>query len=469
VAVVPQPQPRPPLLPYQEEAVTKLLDRGGSGGLFMDMGTGKSRTALELARKLGVRRILVVAPLSVMAVWEREVLRWWPRMQCVVLTQADAKARASACAKAATMGPVIVVTNYEGYWRQPLRTAITKALAPEMVIYDEAHRLKGRSTRQSRFAHTLAADVAYRVGLTGTPMGNGPQDLFSLYKAVDPKVYGTRWLDFDRQFIIRGGFQGYEIKGYRNLEQFEDLLGRSSFRITKAEALDLPPQVDVEIPVPLANRRIYDELRRRAIAEIRGLEGEEGVALSRCVLTNLLRLQQVTSGFVKTTDGRIVELSTEKHDALADLLTDAVPAVGRVVVFCRFRHDVTAAVKAAYPVVGNQAASITGDTPNRHRQEIIDRFSGADQAVLVLQVAVGSLGIDLSRASVAVFYSPDYSLINYLQARDRLHRLGQEQKVTYYHLVAPGTVDAAIYGSLAAKHDLTSGVLTRAAALKIFS
>jgi len=300
-------------------------------------------------------------------------------------------------------------------------------------------------------------------------MANGPEDLFSMYKAIDPAIFGTRWMDFERAYIMRGGYGGYQIVGYRNRSVLEGKLDESSFRITKEDALDLPPQVDVEVPIILASRRVYDELRRRAIAEIEGLRGEEGTALSRCVLTNILRLQQVTSGFVKTTDEREVELSSEKVDTLTDLLADAVAATGRVVVFCRFRDDVAQAALAAHKVMGGGPSMVIhGGVPQHQREAILDRFRAADKAVLVLQVQVGSLGIDLSCAQVAVFYSLDYSLVNYLQARDRLHRLGQTGKVTYYHLVAQNTIDEVIYQTLDRKQDLTHGILDRQTAKEIF-
>lgn len=458
---------QPALLRYQRDAIVKLTNRGGSGGLFMAMGTGKTRTALELAQDLGAQRVLVVAPLSVMGVWVKETARWWPEATVASLRQTTSEGRARAATRAREFDPVLVVTNYEGYWREPLRSAITKGLEPDMVIYDEAHRLKGRATRQSRFAHALVDKTRWRLALTGTPMANGPEDLFSLYKAIDPGIYGTRWVDFEHAYIMRGGYGGHQIVGYRNRAVLEAKLDDSSFRITKEAALDLPPQLDVEVPITLDSRRVYDELRRKAIVEIEGLRGEEGTALSRCVLTNILRLQQVTSGFVKLTDGREAQLSTEKQDSLADLLSDVVMATGRVVVFCRFRHDVGRAALAAHAVTG-QSMVIHGGVPQHQREAILDRFQATERAVLVLQVQVGSLGIDLSCAQVAVFYSLDYSLVNYLQARDRLHRLGQTGKVTYYHLVAESTIDETIYQTLERKQDLTHGILDRQAAKEIF-
>jgi len=167
---------------------------------------------------------------------------------------------------------------------------------------------------------------------------------------------------------------------------------------------------------------------------------------------------------VKVSDGRIIDLSHEKEKALLEILEDAIPGVGRVVIFCRFRHDIDrldAAIKWPHYV-------LDGRSLPKDRQEILDNFKASPQSVLIAQVAVGSLGIDLSCASVAVFYSVDYSLSNYLQSRDRLHRIGQVNRVTYYSLVARKTIDEKVYRALSKKENLARTVLDLTRARKLF-
>lgn len=363
---------------------------------------------------------------------------------------------------------VFVIVGYESFWREPLRKAIIN-YQPDMIIYDEGHRLKGRGTRQSRFAHTLTSK--HILALTGTPFPNGPEDAFSLFKAIDPSVFGTRWVDFEDRYIIRGGFQRYQIIGYRNLPEFEQRIADHSFRITKAEALDLPPQVDVEIPVTLSKkaRAIYDKLSKEAIAEIEAFDGSQGIALSRIVLTNIIRLQQVASGFVRVEDGRILDFDTSKLDMLSDLLRDALDAAGRVVVFCRFRHDVDAVSAVARRLIGDHVYRIDGRVDPRDREAQLAWFRTFEPAVLVGQMQVASLSIDLTCAHVGIFFSRDYSLLNFDQARGRLHRHGQKQKVTYYHLVADQTIDENIYQALLKKDKLQRSLLDARRAKEFFS
>lgn len=438
----------------------------------MEMGTGKTRTALAIAHKLGCRRILIVAPLSVPGVWIREAGRVWPDLSITPYVEGNVPRRARLLSLTKPEGePYAAIVNYEGYWREPLRTAIRKR-AFDMVIYDEAHRLKSRGARHSTFAHLLAKEIKHRLGLTGTPMSNGPEDLYSIFKAIDPVVFGTRWDTFRDYYLKMGGFGGYAIVGYRHLSNLKARLKESSYRITKEDALDLPEQMDVLVPVRLRDMAVYEKLRKRSLAEVSGLL-EDGTHVSdkvvtRSVITNILRLQQITSGYVRGVDHEVIELSTEKRDALRDLLDDAT-LTGRVVVFCRFTHDVEKAIEVAELVVGVvRTYRLDGSIRPKDREDVLDAFRSTDHGVLVVQVATGSLGIDLTCANIAVFFSVDYSLINFTQCRDRLHRMGQHSPVTYYHLIAEGTVDEKVYELLSDKRSLTSSITDGKSARRFF-
>src|SRR3989304_1312633 len=264
----------PKLYRHQEQAGEKVLELHGRCGLFPDVGTGKTRVAIEAAKHLAnCHRILVVAPLFAAGVWRDQVKKWAPEARTLRCIRGSIVQRAAKLRRLRIRKPsrrVYVVVGYESYWREPLRSEILK-YDPQMIIYDEAHRLKGKGTKQSRFAHSLASGAdetptethkpAHVLALTGTPLPNGPEDAFSLFKAISPTVFGTRWIDFEDRYIVMGGFQRYQIVSYRNLPEFEEKVAAHSYRITKAEALDLPEQVDVEVPVMLSrkDRGIYDK------------------------------------------------------------------------------------------------------------------------------------------------------------------------------------------------------------------
>jgi len=469
---------RKKLYTHQREAEKKALALDGRCGQFGEVGTGKTRIAIELAARLLCKRVVVVAPLTALGVWRKQVKEWMSSARtatCSLGSTRRSAAKLRRIRKREADRLVFVLVGYESYWRSPLREEILR-YAPEMIIYDEAHRLRNRSTKQSRFAHALASDgnalhtPRYILPLTGTPNPNGPEDFFSIYKAFDPSVFGPRWKDFSDHYLIYGGFGGYKITGHRNLRELERKVADHSYRITKAEALDLPGEVDVEIPVTLSrkSRRIYDDMAKHAIAEIDGVQGS-GTALARIVLTNLVRCQQIASGFVRVEeDKQYIHFGTEKRDALADWMEDVILDAKRIVVFCRFRPDVDAAMEVARGIVGESVYMLDGRvTEEREMAAQVKWFETFSPSVLVIQVQK-AVSIDLTCAHVGMFYSKDWSLLDFDQCRGRIHRNKQKKKVTFYHLVAQDTVDERIRAALAGKRDLMHEVLDKRRAKELF-
>lgn len=454
------------LFPYQEQAVNRALRRGGKFCLFADMRTGKTRMAFATCKAINRPRILVVCPLSVVSVWRQESKLFpWSFIDC---TEGSIAERAELYFEHTE--PAILVVGYESYWRNPLRDAILKH-PPDIIIYDEAHRLRGRSTKQSRFSHVLHNHVPYRLALTGTPIANGIENLFSIYKAIDDTVFGKSWQNFQSRYLNMGGYGGYQIVSYRNTDEVEQKLAESSFRISLKDARGEPEIDNVVIDIELSDkaRKAYEELRKYAIAEVEGRdeEGNEvrGTALSRIVLTNIIRLQQVTSGFIKIDDGRIVDVSDDKLNTALDITSDVLSQDKKAVIFCRYTRDIDR-LREALSCLSHRVRSYVIDGRNKNeRDKNIEAFWEEGPAVLIAEVAVASLGIDLSCADTAIFYSLDFDLINYTQSRARM--LLNKNRVTFYHLVCTNTVDEKVYRTLANKESFAKRLLDRSSALSL--
>lgn len=360
----------------------------------------------------------------------------------------------------------LAVVNYEAFWREPLKKAILK-YAPDAIVLDEAHRIKGRATKQSRFAHQLAGlpGVKHRLALTGTPIMNGLEDLFSIYKFIDPTVFGSAWIDFERRYVIKGGFGGYQIIGYRGEEEVRTKVAKTAFQISKDDALDLPERISTVIPVTLdaKTRKAYNQMKKNALLELESLddngESVRGIAVARIVLTALLRMQQLTGGFIPATfeleAPRIVDVGDDKLKTAVDLTHDAVASGEKVVIFCRFIHDIKR-LKLALPKAGILSGSVKAD----QREKVLDRLRDGKIKVLLVQIATGALGIDLTAASVSIFYSTGYSLGEFEQARARVHRHGQTKKVVEYHLQAVDSVDEKIFQALNNKQQIARKVVS---------
>lgn len=454
---------------YQRETIKKALRLNGCMLIANDMGTGKTLCAIAIARMLHVQRVLIICPLAVVSVWRGQLADYWPGAQfvdCASETIADRATLLRSIRGKEEHEADVVLVGYESFWRDPLKKAI-RDWKPQLVIWDEGHRIKSRSAKQSRFSHFLADAVPHRLVLSATPMTRGPEDLYSLFRVINPNVFGTRFQDFSWEYLIFGGYQGRSVVGYRNRQKLEWLLHQHSTRITKAEALDLPEEqpVEITVPMPEKTRAVYNRLVQTAISEVTALDGQTGIALSRVVLTNILRLKQITSGFVKTDDDRELDLDTAKLDTTRELLSD-MPQ--RVVVFCHFRRDIDR-IQAMLAQEKREHWVLDGRTTAAQREFAVKQWEQSVGGVLVCQIAVSSLGIDLTAANTAIYYSVDYSLTNWIQCHGRLHRHGQVNKVTNYYLMSERSIDQKVYRALARKEDLSRSILDTSAARDMLS
>lgn len=445
---------RTPLWPHQRAAIDHAVARSGSG-IAVRMGGGKTLTTIALAHQLDASRVLVACPLSVVSTWPREIARHSSDLwEVCALDRGSVAAKAAqarlaldtACARGARC---LVVVNHESLWRQPFAD-LALAEPWSLIVYDEVHRMKAPGGKLSKFAAAMrkAHVLARRVGLTGTPMPHGPLDLYAQARALDTSVFGTSYQRFVLRYAIRGGFEGREVVGF----QREDELMRK-FHALFYDALDvdldLPGEVDVEIPVRLeaSAMALYRKLEREFWIEV-----GEGTVTASNALVKLLRLQQISGGRLPLDDGAVSEVSEAKAVALADLLAD-LPAQQPVVVFGRFTADLESARLAA-----DSLGRTYGEVSGRRKDLEAGRIPPGVQ-VLGVNIQAGGVGIDLSRACVGVFVSTGFNLGDYLQARARLHRPGQTQRVTFLHLLANETIDWVVYKALAKRQQVIESLL----------
>jgi SNF2 family DNA or RNA helicase len=224
-------------------------------------------------------------------------------------------------------------------------------------------------------------------------------------------------------------------------------MSRLMMRVTKEECLDLPELVHERLTCRLSKKaeRIYLDLESDLYAEL-----ETGEVTAANALVKLLRLQQLTSGHIKDDDGNVSEVDNAKEALLSDLLSD----LGKepVVVFTRFVHDLNV-VKALASRLKLHYAELSG------RKNELQYWKDGFADVIGIQIQAGGVGIDLTRSRYAVYFSVGFSLADYLQSVARLHRPGQEHKVTCYHLVASGTVDEHVYDALSKRREIVESVL----------
>lgn len=440
---------------HQRRAAAFALDRlehGGGAALLMEMGTGKTLTSIGIVgvmREEGlISRLMVVAPLSVLGVWRDEFAKFAGYDYSLVVLEGTAAKKADTIRHMAGKTLQVMVINYESAWR--LEREISR-WRPDMIICDEGHRIKTHNASASKALHRLAALAKYRLLLTGTIITNKPVDVFSQYKFCDPTIFGSSFYQFRSRYFDMVGFGGYTLVMKRSMEgEFTERLHSIAFRATKAECLDLPEYTDITQRVELEPQaaKLYRQLVRDSYAELAG-----GTVTVTNVLTQLMRLGQLTGGFMKRDeDGSLVQVSGAKLDALADIIDGAVENGRKVVVIAEHVIEVQTIGKLLdKKKIGY--SMVYGDVKNRDK--LVKAFQEDPEVkVFVGQVATTALGLTLTAATLMVFYSMDYNMANYEQARCRIHRAGQKNECTYIHLVARGTVDEKVMKALREKANL---------------
>ena len=409
-----------------------------------------------------IRRALVVAPTTVVGVWGVELEESAAFPYSFAALQGDKQKRLAKLTELATNGEGLQVAaiNYEILRVPEIMRALLR-WEPDMIIADESQRIKSPSAAQSKAMHVLGDRATYKLILSGTPVQNAAIDLWSQYRFLDKKVFGENFYAFRNRYAIMGGFEKHQIIGYRHLDELIRKEYSVAYRVTKEEALDLPEQTFENRYVDLDGKtmEIYKKLKRDSVAE---LSSEKKVTAST-VLTKLIRLQQLAGGFLTTDDSVVpTHVHNSKLNALMDIIEDAD---GKVVVFARFTAEIDLIAetlrkaKIRFGLIDGRTPMVRkGDKPCR--DDIVREFQEDEGVkVFVAQIQTAGLGITLHAASVAVFYSMDFNLSNYLQACARIHRIGQRHPTYYLHLVARGTVDEKVQRALEMKEDLAKKIV----------
>jgi superfamily II DNA or RNA helicase len=327
-----------------------------------------------------------------------------------------------------------------------LETTSGNYFADGLLVHN-CHRLKAPGGKASLYFKGLRNHTRYRLGLTGTPMPHSPLDVYAQFRFLDPSIFGPSFNAFKQKYAVMGGFENKQVTGYKNLEDLERLMRQATFRVGK-DILELPPQTHITFHCALSPQcqAIYRSVEEDFIAEVQG-----GTITAANAMVALLRLQQITGGWVKTDDGRYRRVDFAKQRLLADVLDDIGPEEP-VVIFCRFHADLDA-VHEACASLGRTSLELSG------RRDELARWQSGQGQVLAAQISSGGVGIDLSRARYSIYYSLSFSLGEYDQSLSRIHRPGQTRPVEHIHLVARRTVDERIMRAIERRAEVIQAIL----------
>ena len=444
---------------------------------FMEMGTGKSKVLIDNLGMMHLQGLvnfaLIIAPKGVYRNWcEKEIqehmsddvtyriIRW--------TSSPNKKQRAElASVKEKYPGLTLFVMNVEAFSTLKGRQAgdwLGKALGSHgMIAIDESTTIKNPKAKRTKALHKVAQLFKYRRLLTGSPITKSPLDIYAQAEFLEPGILGyDSYYAFQRRYaILRKSYMGAhsfeQVIGYQNLEELTDKIDKFSYRVLKSECLDLPDKTYMARYVAMSKEQLemYESIKRHAIVLLDGGE----LVTAPAVITQLLRMQQVLSGHLKTDDGEILTFPSPRTSALLDILEEHT---GKALIWSRFRHDIQKLVVELDNVYGEgSSAAFYGDTGEDERQEIIRNFQNPNHKLrfFVANPATGGYGITLNQANLVVYYANDFNLETRLQSEDRCHRIGQKNPVTYIDLISDGTIDERIVRSLQDKIAIGATVL----------
>ena len=419
--------------------------------LLMEMGCGKSLTGIGIAGALfqfgRIKRALIVCPLSIVGVWQQEFERFADFPYELTILKGSSAKKKEMLSVIPDTGLQVVVVNYESAWR--IQDALEE-FGAELIIADEGHKIKEARTAQAKCLHYLGDRAQYKLLLTGTLITNHELDAFSQYRYLNRKVFGDSFYRFRNTYFDMVGY-GNHIPRFRNYMQ-DDFLQKMhsiAFRVTKDECLDLPEIIEEvrEIELEPKAMKMYQEIEKESYTE---LQDSEVSAVN--VLTKLLRLSQLTGGHLTDDDGDCNAVSTAKLSALEDIVDSMLAENKKLVIMARFVPEMND-IQEMLEKKGIGYAAVRGGV--KDRAEEIRRFQEDDDCMVFIgQIAAAGLGITLTAASTMVFYSMDYSMSNFEQAKARIHRVSQKNDCLYIYLIAKGTVDRKVLKSLRSKVDL---------------
>ncbi len=446
--------------------------------LFFEMGTGKTATTINILRHKfatagRLLRTLVLCPPIVIRNWREEWIShsFVDSKSIVPLLGSGVKrlrdfGRVVGAGDSAEPAPgAIFITNYEALLMPDLYEAILR-WGPEAIVFDESHYLKDKKSRRTKLAHKLSKGTNYRYLLSGTPVLNSPLDLFTQFQIMDHgQTFGNNFFAYrgryfhDKNAGMPQGryFPKWEIRP-GSLEEINRLLAARSMRVTKDEVMDLPPLIKTTRFVGMTSEqaRLYKEMKSHLVAYL-----NDKACVATLAITKALRLQQIASGYIKTTDQEETTLDgNPKQAALKELLEEITPH-SKVLVWACWKQNY-AQIRAVCEELGVEYVEVHGERTDTQKAEAVRRFNTEGSVrVLVGHPRSGGIGVNLVAAAYSIVYSKSFSSGDDRQAESRNHRGGSEihDKITRIDLVTEGTIDELVTKKLAEKIEISDKLL----------
>ena len=461
--------------PYEHQltALKKSWDKE-SYAYFMEMGTGKSKVLVDniamLYDKGQINAALIIAPKGVYRNWfSQEIPNHLPshiEHKKVLWTALTSKTKDKEYQELFKVDYDlhILVMNVEAFSTKKGVEFASKFLSCHNTIMaiDESTSIKTPTAKRTKTIVELGKRAKYRRILTGSPVTKSPLDLYKQCEFLDPWLLGFQsYYAFRQRYaqMVERNFGGRRVQlvvSYKRLDELSGKLEPFSYRVLKEDCLDLPDKIYIKRIVELTDeqKKLYSTMKQMAIAHMNGK-----VLSAPNVLSQLMRLHQITCGHFKSDDGQVQEVKNRRLEELMDVLDETE---GKAIIWANYVYDIENIVKTIKAQYGEESVvQYYGAIPSDVRQNNIEKFQDMNSKVrfFVGNPQTGGYGITLTCANTVIYYSNGYDLEKRLQSEDRAHRIGQKKSVTYVDLIAEGTIDEKIVKALRKKIDIASEIL----------
>jgi len=504
---------------HQKEGLRMVLNES-SFALFMEQGTGKTPLmikAVEERYKAGdISRVILFAPATLLYNWELELRKFLslPKKSYVIhrlddknkkrrddgynkflkndfelCTLAELKAKGYIGTKKSIVESspkklMVLLVNYEkslSMFKQ------LKKFKPHQLVIDESHKVKGRKAKRSKKIKAISKPTNFRNILTGTPMPNGFEDIWMQFNIMDETIFGTRFKDFENDYIRKGGYMGKQVVGYKNKSRLRRKIKQHSYIVRIEDCIDLPPVSMKYMTCGLSSEasKAYKEVSENMFTEIDSIldklsrsklkrvcrkhdiyyepdepyvsllmRAKDHLETSTCdlVITQSLRLHQICGGFLTLNSGEKKYLGSEKLSTLKDIAEDTR---GPLVVFCQYVAEINRVVEE----LSTTGLVVKSYRDKKTRDKVYKEYLDGKIDVLVLQASSGSTGLNLQRSNRMVLYSINNKGDDYVQMISRIKRNGQKRNMEIIHLLVENSMDEIILKSVQDKNKLVDDLL----------
>ena len=457
---------------HQMTALEKSWNRE-TYAYFMEMGTGKTKVLIDNVAMLydqgKIDGALIICPKGVTGTWytqelpahlpnhiENMSVLWQPN-----ITKSQSRKLGNLFKTGEELH--ILVMNVEALSTQKGLAFSQKFLLSHktLMCIDESTTIKNPKAKRTKNITSLGPRAKYRRILTGSPVTKNPLDLYSQCYFLDPYH-----LDFSSYYAFRNRYAEMKtlhiagrsiqvVSHFKNLNELSEQLKTFSYRVLKEDCLDLPEKIYMKREIDLSpeQNKIYKQMKETALADLNGKH-----ITTMTVLTQLMRLQQITCGHFVADDGTTQEIKSNRLNELMDILDEVE---GKAIIWAHWQKDIQTIKAALTKKYGpGSVVDYYGLTPQDKRQKHKDSFQNDSKVrYFVGTPQTGGYGLTLTAANTVIYYSNGYDLEKRIQSEDRAHRIGQKKSVTYIDILAEETVDSKIVKSLRKKINIASKVL----------